>query len=202
MLCADKDRISIHASLAGGDTFCSWGNNSPANFNPRLPRGRRPHRQRPGHNLRGFQSTPPSREATAIFSSVLYFKLSFQSTPPSREATSSVSICSRISAISIHASLAGGDRRGEICGLRWEISIHASLAGGDMTQCVTYARVTIFQSPPPSREATLGRDRHRPGAHAISIHASLAGGDFERPERRFERHISIHASLAGGDFPM
>ncbi len=56
-------------------------------FNPRLPRGRRPRTGRGVRLKAGFQSTPPSREATARL----------RVTPHG------------IDAISIHASLAGGD---------------------------------------------------------------------------------------------
>ena len=78
--------ISIHASLAGGDGKSDAERLRWRNFNPRLPRGRR-------HELNLdwivetiFQSTPPSREATKACKGI-YFD----------------------GAISIHASLAGGD---------------------------------------------------------------------------------------------
>ena len=57
--------ISIHASLAGGDN-CLY-----SSVSPRLI----------------FQSTPPSREATAEAEIWLRMPEAFQSTPPSREAT-------------------------------------------------------------------------------------------------------------------
>ena len=100
-----------------------------------------------------FQSTPPSREATRR-ARILSISAAFQSTPPSREATPSDLLRSQPGAISIHASLAGGDPifiRYTLYILR--ISIHASLAGGD---------------------ADPGQPRHH---RDISIHASLAGGD-------------------------
>ncbi len=109
--CRARPTISIHASLAGGDSpgrrRCCW----PSNFNPRLPRGRRHVRKRHMCPLISFQSTPPSREATYAgimglpsdfhfnprlprgrrpsSSRTRYQPPSFQSTPPSREATHS-----------------------------------------------------------------------------------------------------------------
>ena len=79
----------------------------------------------------------------------------------------------------------------------------------------------IFQSTPPSREATRmslfsartpsnfnprlprGRRQRRMPLHlakiGISIHASLAGGDLTAYLNFIDTNISIHASLAGGD---
>ena len=168
---SQRRRISIHASLAGGDIslICSPIRNR--SFNPRLPRGRRP-------------------------------------------ATTSAETAG--TAISIHASLAGGDWLG--CAATFAaqvISIHASLAGGDLCRAERTSpwddfnprlprgrrhllgspvlRSAIFQSTPPSREATLatadrGRDKF------ISIHASLAGGDFDLesgnlPRRHFNPRL-------------
>ena len=101
--------ISIHASLAGGDgdlllaagEVLGFQSTPPSreatpakfsppfrscNFNPRLPRGRRPQWRAAMPGVCRFQSTPPSREATP---SGLIGDQSkqFQSTPPSREAT-------------------------------------------------------------------------------------------------------------------
>ena len=57
-----------------------------ADFNPRLPRGRRLYGDCGNFFETEFQSTPPSREATDFCNTggVIY---EFQSTPPSREAT-------------------------------------------------------------------------------------------------------------------
>ena len=78
--------ISIHASLAGGDHRVLRVFRWKGDFNPRLPRGRR-------HRL----------------STTLGCASTFQSTPPSREATRQRSCILVAHAISIHASLAGGD---------------------------------------------------------------------------------------------
>ena len=79
--------ISIHASLAGGDVFFPPDRRARPNFNPRLPRGRR----------------PPLPDSDPVVP---------------------------------------------------HISIHASLAGGDAFSSPNTLSPTIFQSTPPSREAT------------------------------------------------
>ena len=78
--------------------------------------------------------------------------------------------------ISIHASLAGGDSQKLRRFLRSGISIHASLAGGDQRIMFRGADDPIFQSTPPSREATEEKFQAFRDL-VISIHASLAGGD-------------------------
>ena len=83
----DDDEISIHASLAGGDSLMTDYRRSPRYFNPRLPCGRR-------------HSYCPSSSRTTVF----------QSTPPLREATGIKLRLHIVIFISIHASLAGGDK--------------------------------------------------------------------------------------------
>ena len=78
--------ISIHASLAGGDGRAGRLALVRRDFNPRLPRGRRRPTRGERQTLPGFQSTPPSREATECFEGQDNWNI-FQSTPPSREAT-------------------------------------------------------------------------------------------------------------------
>ena len=132
----------------------------------------------------------------------------FQSTPPSREATCGRRFPSPPSRISIHASLAGGDggptrRRAppphfnprlprgrrrksfRFCGSLYLISIHASLAGGDLTDWLSLRTPTLFQSTPPSREATTLNQGVQGSSPSISIHASLAGGDFPIASKSF-----------------
>ena len=126
-------RISIHASLAGGDKNALICAATICYFNPRLPRGRR---------LHGLRHTM----ATSYFNPRL---------PRGRRHISRY-IMLAYTCISIHASLAGGDWLRGTQSTDWQISIHASLAGGD------------------------GRgDDDALGLVRISIHASLAGGDRE-----------------------
>ena len=148
----------------------------------------------------------------------------FLSTPPSRVATS-VRCKARLPAlVSIHATLAGGDRqRSQRRFGRSQVSIHATLAGGDAADAGdVYAALLQFLSTPPSRVATLYRCPDvrsgaflstppsrvatlegtvpRYGAEGVSIHATLAGGDGTASCRcRSSHNVSIHATLAGGD---
>ena len=103
--------ISIHTTLAGGDDKSIIPN--PTNDR--------------------FQSTPPSRVATAE-SMIAVRQGAFQSTPPSRVATMPVHVPGgTVLVISIHTTLAGGDRFAQ-CAYRpkLQISIHTTLAGGDL----------------------------------------------------------------------
>ena len=124
----------------------------------------------------------------------------FQSTPPSREATDHNRGEKWQMKISIHASLTGGDISLLLMRKELYISIHASLTGGDpswrlsgflqphfnprlphgrrLTLSVDETHILLFQSTPPSREATAAAcDATAPAC--ISIHASLTGGDSE-----------------------
>ena len=172
--------ISIHASLAGGDTGAHFQSAYSRHFNPRLPRGRRPETSW----LTGITSMI-SIHASLAGGDVLVAVWAVVALP-----------------ISIHASLAGGDpyRYGKEGGMHHfnprlprgrrprfgadsldqiPISIHASLAGGDPYFTIISPAFILFQSTPPSREAT---DRLALSAYtfSISIHASLAGGDEQR----------------------
>ena len=146
----------------------------------------------------------------------------FQSTSPSREATLAAEARRAAASISIHVSLAGGDKAPVTGWTEVDISIHVSLAGGDPHRLAPSRvphRISIHvslaggdvRSGSPllcccyfNPRLPRGRRLH-PGAAerncpAISIHVSLAGGDFPLlspfPPRR---PISIHVSLAGGD---
>ena len=100
-------------------------------FNPRLPRGRRPGACPTIHTAPVFQSTPPAREAT-VSPQFSTFKSLFQSTPPAREATARDRRSGRARS-HFNPRLPRGRRL-----LRFESASHA----------------LIFQSTPPSREAT------------------------------------------------
>ena len=131
---ADRGRdkfISIHASLAGGDDVPQLFMDAIADFNPRLPRGRR-------------------LSKTASISTVWNFNPRL---PRGRRPVRHLRNL-RAKGISIHASLAGGDQR-------------IMFRGADDP---------IFQSTPPSREATEEKFQAFRDL-VISIHASLAGGD-------------------------
>ena len=145
--------ISIHTTLAGGDLCGLHLCGHLRNFNPHHPRGWR-------------QSLSELCQGASLF----------QSTPPSRVATRLSARYSRLIAI----------------------SIHTTLAGGDYTSTPREGKSKSFQSTPPSRVAT--RDRvAQIYCHIISIHTTLAGGDQPETRRKTVVLISIHTTLAGGD---
>ena len=122
--------ISIHTTLAGGDSrICAKIVVTEV-----------------------FQSTPPSRVATDLCQNCKK-PSTFQSTPPSRVATDVREAIGAASAISIHTTLAGGDRHPYPPSFLIYISIHTTLAGGDDF----FFWETVSKS--------------------ISIHTTLAGGD-------------------------
>ena len=126
----------------------------PVYFNPRTPRGVRQKPRKRSISSRIFQSTHPSRGATASYIPAAAL-CTFQSTHPSRGAT-----CHPYHLF-----------------INSLISIHAPLAGCDILQPVGFPD-TLFQSTHPSRGATLPRV---PNLHIqrISIHAPLAGCDLK-----------------------
>ncbi len=101
--------ISIHAPLAGSDILQEGSYSGCIYFNPRSPRGERRLKYRINTERKVFQSTLPSRGATATLCSREIFLERFQSTLPSRGATGSGSVMRHSGGISIHAPLAGSD---------------------------------------------------------------------------------------------
>src|ERR1022692_1628381 len=61
--------VSIHAAREGGDRKCATIR-PETSFNPRRPRGRRPHVVLPAQAVISFQSTPPARAAD-VYSHIL-----------------------------------------------------------------------------------------------------------------------------------
>ena len=169
-----------------------------ANFNPRLPRGRRHRRARKLSISAAFQSTPPSREATVSGDCPQCGTHIFQSTPPSREATAAYSRVADRWPISIHASLAGGDgRTGDARFAQWHFNPRLP-RGRRHTVTPFLAQFSNFNPRLPR-----GRRLNRASPSRfllISIHASLAGGDDDDRSGGEAAGISIHASLAGGDY--
>ena len=191
--------ISIHAPLTGGD------------HNPRVLT------YKPG-----FQSTPPSREATiweiplshtwfyfnprpphgrrrfCIINNFLVFL--FQSTPPSREATyRRLSSNNRI--FNFNPRPPHGRRRHPNNTNAYDYKFQSTPPSREATRISrTSATRARFQSTPPSREATAGLSSDAKPL-TISIHAPLTGGDcFIREVDAALKRISIHAPLTGGDF--
>ena len=105
----------------------------------------------------------------------------------------------QITEISIHATLAGGDKNKAKEYTMNEISIHATLAGGDEPDTIREKESKIFLSTPPSRVATsspAALPSPPPNFYPRHPRGWRRGADGEtRPHRK----ISIHATLAGGD---
>ena len=100
--------VSIHATLAGGDIWASTRlPPTQVSIHATLAGGDQHTGQRPGTDSE-FLSTPPSRVATG---QTLYSRSSakFLSTPPSRVATVQWFLPAGAACVSIHATLAGGD---------------------------------------------------------------------------------------------
>ena len=146
--------ISIHASRGGSDTPLLTDQGRHFDFNPRFPWGKRQPTGLLCSLPTKFQSTLPVGEATRAWRTLSTTPQLFQSTLPVGEATRLEAVSERPSAISIHASRGGSDRRSfrfpERCryfnprfpwGKRQEvrdwlddtyrISIHASRGGSD-----------------------------------------------------------------------
>ena len=124
--------ISIHASRVGGDIARERETDGNADFNPRLPGGRRPGLAPRPSDLYLFQSTPPGWEATFEIPTIAPL-LSFQSTPPGWEATL-------------------GENRESECGYHF----NPRLPGGRRpTALEALCTAAAFQSTPPGWEATF-----------------------------------------------
>ena len=182
----------------GGDGLWVTVGRADSYFNPRLPHGRRP--DVPGVPFWNpiFQSTPPSREATAHGTGVIVYSI-FQSTPPSREATLSglcLFSCSARFQSTPPSREATQATTSSQCGKRFQStppSREATRTSHRVSRRCRYFNPRLphgrrlnttslmdwdleFQSTPPSREATVLNMLHKNGEN-ISIHASLTGGD-------------------------
>ena len=145
----------------------------------------------------------------------------FLSTPPSRVATRGQPFAQNMGDVSIHATLAGGDRFPMASATQkkcfyprhprgWRLAYSTGIAPGTGF----YPRHPRGWRPNCGQRQTQKQSfypRHPRGwrqcerrQHSIpkkvSIHATLAGGDHRSPGRAlWERNVSIHATLAGGD---
>ena len=124
-------------------------------FNPRLPRGR--------------------RRDIAFAADWIY--VVFQSTPPTWEATWMINRVCYKTEVSIHASHVGGDAEARNRVACWSVSIHASHVGGDIGLITNGSTTVLFQSTPPTWEATKNAAKYSM-TFAVSIHASHVGGDY------------------------
>ncbi len=166
--------VSIHAPHAGGDRCRCLRRSTSARFNPRPPRGgRRAIGSR--HWWRGlFQSTPPTRGATAAGGGACVTR-GFNPRPPRGGRRYRPSL--RQSAHRFNPRPPRGGRQRV-----WADGLKSD----------------GFQSTPPTRGATKPAQPSQPRS-AVSIHAPHAGGDFWRCWHGERSEVSIHAPHAGGD---
>ena len=146
--------VSIHATLAGGDNKSYIIATS----------------------TRGFLSTPPSRVATQLhYFTATFYK--FLSTPPSRVATPPHRT-SGPTTQRFYPRHPRGWRRTTAArpGTRTAVSIHATLAGGDLRNDPLWQQHGSFYPRHP-RGWRLGSVRAPGVCTGVSIHATLAGGD-------------------------
>ena len=101
-----------------------------------------------------FQSTGPLRDPTILSGWNPRTAMGFQSTGPLRDPTRGFLPRRERFSISIHRSLAGPDRRCQLCRFALVISIHRSLAGPDRSQCIPFSHLSGFQSTGPLRDPT------------------------------------------------
>ena len=173
---ARRASISIHASLAGCDVAPSTRDGSTVpNFNPRTPCGVRPAKTFDGDAIPRFQSTHPLRGATPSRSRNTSVSR-FQSTHPLRGATCARDKLIREPRISIHAPLAGCDRR-SLIGIITQTDFNPRTPCGVRPVVL---RLRVYQidfnprTPCGVRPVSGFLARRCP---LISIHAPLAGCD-------------------------
>ena len=104
-----------------------------------------------------------------------------------------------LSCISIHAPLAGRDRRACAETMPCFISIHAPLAGRDLIRPHHMATASAFQSTRPLRGATRTFAAQRRAIHAFQSTRPLRGATCPMMVTLEIKKISIHAPLAGRD---
>ena len=192
------------------------------NFNPRPPRGGRRSGLLTIRRSSVFQSTPPARGATVGRGEQGDPQADdFNPRPPRGGRLHQAEPPRRSRGISIHAPREGGDLRIGIGHRIQQISIHAPREGGDWQPAGRIRRrvhfnprpprggrrstsagamtLSIFQSTPPARGATLQFHFITVSTNDISIHAPREGGDGQLLAVVGDLVISIHAPREGGD---
>ena len=195
---AKAARISIHASLAGGDAAKTIVLMVALNFNPRLPRGRRLRADsHPLHAAHFNPRLPRGRRPLRI--PAWQIAGLFQSTPPSREATALQKCDQQLLLISIHASLAGGDlcctTSSKVC----HISIHASLAGGDSQERSTLSILEHFNPRLPRGRRLFSRFA---GMFPVHFNPRLPRGRRHARPRHTPRRADFNPRLPRGRRPL
>jgi len=211
--------VSIHAPRAGRDRGRKTWMGGLSGFNPRAPRGARPHTFRLPSTSRRFQSTRPARGATLVRRHECHYIrvsihapragrdgsyphstrsfLRFQSTRPARGAT----ICGGSGTLRAMfqstrpargATTTSSDHHN-----RHPVSIHAPRAGRDRDHCFPGVPQEVsIHAPRAGRDRAQGRDNLR---QRVSIHAPRAGRDRRIAPLPAPFEVSIHAPRAGRD---
>ena len=168
--------ISSHTLHAGSDSQNAAGLPLGLDFNPRSSRGERHYIDQAYGGLSEFQFTLPLQGATAC----------------GRKGDASI-------VISIHAPLAGSDCRRDLENTSSPDFNPRSPCGERPYWRVRCFILSLFQSTPPMRGATV-RMLIEDILTLISIHAPLAGSDgADIVDINIARHISTHAPHAGSD---
>ena len=150
-----RNVVSIHATLAGGDSA--------------------PDSIQLSYTM--FLSTPPSRVATARTMNQHYFSTSFYPRHPRGwrlfTQVNFITLCN----VSIHATLAGGDSSERLNLLRYECFYPRHPRGWRHTCLCRTNKSTIRFYPRHPRGWRQWKKRRCRRRHRVSIHATLAGGD-------------------------
>ncbi len=178
--CAGLDnlsQISTHAPLAGSDIFRRDSLMSVQHFNPRSPRGERPHETLIPLLRFLFQPTLPSRGATSPSGTCRGISRDFNPRSPRGERQGhNLFPCNRCR-ISTHAPLAGSDIWSAFeLSLNIFISTHAPLAGSDDESIRLDFYTKNFNPRSPRGERHQEFDPWKDQLE-ISTHAPLAGSD-------------------------
>ena len=214
--CGAPTPVSIHAPRAGGDasnagktTACSMFQSTPpargatlsgdaqdgirTRFNPRPPRGGRPHARPRCAVPTSFNPRPPRGGRRLIRSHPQGQRL-FQSTPPARGATSgSGSVAPHSIGFNPRPPRGGRPEQAAVDARRAAVSIHAPRAGGDLSRRAGTPRDCF--NPRPPRGGRRGSTRRRSCGRCFNPRPPRGG----RPRRRYAAIRSIHAPRAGGD---
>ena len=168
-------QISIHAPLAGRDELRRFRGGAVSHFNPRAPRGAR--RRLSAALKRGSNFNPRApRGARRYLTAEPLWSEGFQSTRPSRGATVFYKKIYRQQGISIHAPLAGRDKRFTCLRVRI-IDFNPRAPRGARRKRVPILLVMSYFNPRAPRGARRRAGLLRPSELGISIHAPLAGRD-------------------------
>ena len=212
--------ISIHAPLTGCDTNSGACAGEWIYFNPRTPHGVRHLRAALMELAKDFNPRTP-HGVRPLFGPFIRAEIIFQSTHPSRGATAQATRPTEITGISTHAPLTGCDAtvevipgvvlefqpthpsRGATDGVVRELNLNGFQpthpSRGATVHCIGGAMCAPFQPTHPSRGATYPGPRQKPGQKVFQpTHPSRGATETLDQIADFDI-ISTHAPLTGCD---